>query len=243
MIRSPLSRVPSRVKVGPRGFSQIELLVVIAIIAVLGAILLPMANRAISWSHNATCVSNQRALSVAHALWRQDRNMIYEDPVNTHNKRPPLILYEGGYVTDPKLFMCPAADENDPNDVWKEGAAPGGHKDKQAYDSLFMNKYFSIMPNAMAIYRTYLSSNTEPGRNYAENFSHYLEYAARFPLFMDGSHWQLNNTAWKNTRMVRIRLRHGNRANMVFLDGHVEALDEDQIMELHPLGDPSIYYN
>lgn len=56
------------------GFTLIELLVVIAIIAILAAILFPVFSRAREKSRQATCLSNQRQLSLSLNMYVQDHD-------------------------------------------------------------------------------------------------------------------------------------------------------------------------
>lgn len=57
---------------GERGFTLIELMIVILVILVLAAILMPQFGMARERARKATCVSNQRNLETAVALWTTD---------------------------------------------------------------------------------------------------------------------------------------------------------------------------
>jgi len=60
-----------------KGFTLIELLVVIAIIAILAAILFPVFGKAREKARQTQCLSNQRQLALAVALYAQDNNEMF----------------------------------------------------------------------------------------------------------------------------------------------------------------------
>jgi prepilin-type N-terminal cleavage/methylation domain-containing protein len=115
------------------GFTLIELLVVIAIIALLMAILLPSLSRARESAKRIVCSGQVKQVGVAVLAYASD----YVNRMPTYNsnraKKPyelvhsyalyrddfademgrllPMklaLLYEGGFITEPKVFYCPS---------------------------------------------------------------------------------------------------------------------------------------
>jgi prepilin-type N-terminal cleavage/methylation domain-containing protein len=67
-----LRKLMSKMQRDERGFTLIELMIVILVILVLAAILLPQFGLARERARKASCVSNQRNLETAVAMWQTD---------------------------------------------------------------------------------------------------------------------------------------------------------------------------
>jgi prepilin-type N-terminal cleavage/methylation domain-containing protein len=67
-----LRKLMKRMRQDERGFTLIELMIVILVILVLAAILIPQFGLARERARKATCVSNQRNLETAVAMWQTD---------------------------------------------------------------------------------------------------------------------------------------------------------------------------
>ncbi len=103
---------------GAAGFTLIELLVVIAIIAILAALLLPALARARREAQRTQCLSNQRQIGLAYAMYAGDFSEFYP----THSDWASTGGQDGGYSTfvaatnrplnryalNLQVFQCPA---------------------------------------------------------------------------------------------------------------------------------------
>lgn|GEM_PF-1271143 len=131
------SRLRRRARVGPRpqAFTLIEMLVVIAVIAILAALLIPIISKARKQAKLASCQQNLRSLHIGltqyfnnqgGGRWYPPWLTYLGDP-----RRKPgadgfkQILKETApdYITDPKVFICPADDtegtEGNRHSAWR----------------------------------------------------------------------------------------------------------------------------
>jgi len=101
-----IMKVPTKIR---RGFTLIELLVVVAIITILAALLLPVLARAKDSARRVQCISNQKQMAVAWALYPVDNKefLVPNGGRNSSLSLPPatayLWVYGGNHGDDQTL--------------------------------------------------------------------------------------------------------------------------------------------
>ncbi|EIP98448.1 prepilin-type N-terminal cleavage/methylation domain-containing protein [Opitutaceae bacterium TAV1] len=88
-------------------FTLIELLTVIAIIGILAGILIPTVGKVRATAKNAVCVSNLRQLHVATEMFVNDNKGLLPAVLDTQGISWARHL-QRNYISDPKVFQCPA---------------------------------------------------------------------------------------------------------------------------------------
>ena len=104
------SKIVNRTHIMRHSFTLIELLVVIAIIAILAAMLLPALNQAREKAHTSSCSSQMKQVIQAVLMYAGDSGDMMP---RHHNYATPAInwvhiIFDGKYLTDPKIIHCPS---------------------------------------------------------------------------------------------------------------------------------------
>lgn len=238
----PLPRVisPSAPR-SSRAFTLVELLTVIAIIGVLAAIIIPVTGRVRSSAKTAKCASNIRQLAQAALLYAGDhRNVLpptFGTPVAEGTYSTTAWWWElyPVYCSGAEVFSCPADDT---------GFTPAASATFTRNGVTLANGKVSYGPIGSQI-------GAADYKAFGKRLST-LSSPARMVMLMDYHHtslrlsenWNANKPRWTSSGVGAVSsvnneypaYPHSEKANMAFVDGHVAAMTQRELMDARTVG-------
>ena len=207
-------------------FTLIEILVVVAIIGILISLLVPSLAVARDKSRTAVCKSNLKQMGSAQNYFADDNDGFIVHEYN--NTWWPLVLYDGNYLSPvEKAVTCPS-EPFDGN--WRN--VPN-NRNQIIYGSAYNYSNKSKRNGAM-----YGGSKADGTRyklikiNGVDLASSFFHYADSGKVDDDGKFIQWLEFKWAKDVDRGVHIRHDNKANIWFLDGHVEACAVGRLKEL-----------
>jgi prepilin-type N-terminal cleavage/methylation domain-containing protein/prepilin-type processing-associated H-X9-DG protein len=240
-----------------RGFTLIELLVVIAIISLLVSILLPSLQKAKELAKGAVCLSNLKNCGLSQSLYAQvfDGVMFVSWYYKGYASNPNQIKsftwthalggfpvddtsdLRSPYIEDYNITVCPSEAPYRWNRV---------NPDNTPNEGRFQRIYagFLLYPWDIEDWKidgVYLPGDGDPEARGCLIQTNDLKKSSDFPLVMDSytcGVWSSQTyIVWPRPRHPDHEagpdMRHGNRAHIVFPDGHAEACDGPRMRGMH----------
>jgi prepilin-type N-terminal cleavage/methylation domain-containing protein/prepilin-type processing-associated H-X9-DG protein len=217
------------------GFTLIELLVVIAIISIVASLLFPAFVRIRKSAANANCVSNLHQLGTALLLLVGDQapNLSVQYYNGSNETTWASDLVDKGYLSFDamkKVARCPSL------------ATPAAEIDNYSFFCYGLNRLATLTVGSDPAakppvqYDKKINIMTLPSRSKAAILGDSVVKpdqrfnAAQWLFFGFGNHGDGGI----------VHVRHNGRANLFFLDGHIEALTAAEIRSLQT-SNPEIY--
>jgi len=189
-------------------FTLVELLVTIAVIAILASLLLPALGRAREMAKSMQCLGNLRQVILVNLTYSGDNNEFLPaplKPLTPWNK----TLEDGGYIRiyktgDTTFLCCP---------TW----APFG---KYVFDQNYGKSYG--YPYGVADY----SKIKDCAKDFGVTISELVCFADSYATYYNGTQ---NCYMQRGSTSSTVHVRHLNKANVAYGDGHCGAADRASI--------------
>lgn len=232
-------------------FTLIELLAVIAIIGILAAILIPVVSQVRESARSATCVSNLRQLSTAAAGYEMENGHL---PLSRGGSSGAWWVELKPYLGGNEGYLAPNLEDGTegygpvvecPARLLKAPAFPAGAPvptlaaNEQVMRDGLSGQAVRRMEEVRAPSMTILFADSTQRSNGMSNTTlsmypgsrHGGGFAAN-PRLFDAPVSVAHDSDGRGDGTA-IRYRHGGRANVSFVDGHVESFQRGTVLHYH----------
>jgi prepilin-type N-terminal cleavage/methylation domain-containing protein/prepilin-type processing-associated H-X9-DG protein len=218
-----------------KGFTLIELLVVIAIIAILAAILFPVFAKAREKARQTACLNNLKQIGLGMMQYVQDYDENYPRTWNWNGSAyiGPFGVLDP-YVKSSKVFVCPSQ-SNPGQNTYQTFPTSFAFNYLLAWSSLgSCVKPASTVAMCDSGCQATLYSDTTPGVN-VNSVQKPGVWILVTPDFGGPAYACSMNADWGGPM-----LRHSERCNVTFADGHAKSMSASWYYNASPWLDPTI---